>query len=457
MRDIAVTLAVFGSLPFILIHPWIGILVWTWLGFMNPHRLAWGFSVTMPFAMIVAITTLVAIYFSREPKRFSRQPEIILMLVFLAWMLVTTVMAYYPTLAWEQFDKVWKIFLMIFVATLVINTKERLQALVWVIALSIGFFGVKGGIFTIMTGGGFQVRGPNGTFIAGNNEIGLALCMTLPLLYHLGQIARRPWLRFAMLGAVLLTTIAALGTQSRGALLGLGAMAAFLWLKSDNKLQIGLLIAFAVFVLVPFMPEEWMERMRSIRNFEEDASARGRLNAWGMAFNLASARIFGGGFETFQQAQFAQFAPDPAYQADAHSIYFEVLGEHGFPGLALFLLIAGTTWLSASRIIRACKRDPELKWLRDLMAMTQVSMIAYLVAGAFLGLAYFDYYYNLVLIVVLAKEIVAANARTAAAGMPGPDHAMPNVATRGLATATGWRAGRVGTRVTASSSGRAER
>jgi hypothetical protein len=134
-----------------------------------------------------------------------------------------------------------------------------------------------------------------------------------------------------------------------------------------------------------------------------------------------------------------------------------VLGEHGFPGLALFLLIAGTTWLSASRVIRACKQDPELRWLRELMAMTQVSMIAYLVAGAFLGLAYFDYYYNLVLIVVLAKEIVAARARTAAAGMPGPDNATPNVATRGLASATGWRAGRVGTRVTASSPGRAER
>jgi len=457
MRDIAITLAVFGSLPFILARPWIGILVWTWLGFMNPHRLAWGFSVTMPFAMIVAVTTLAAIFLSREPKRFSRQPEMILMLVFLAWMLVTTVMAYYPTLAWEQFDKVWKIFLMIFVATLVINTKERLQALVWVIALSIGFFGVKGGLFTLLTGGGFHVRGPDGTFIAGNNEIGLALCMTVPLLYYLSQISRHHLLRIAMLGAIILTVIAALGTQSRGALLGLGTMAGFLWLKSRQKFQIALLILFAILVLVPLMPDSWAERMRSIRDYEQDQSATGRLNAWGMAFNLASDRIFGGGFETFRPAQFERYAPDPRYLADAHSIYFEVLGEHGFPGLALFLLIAGTTWLSASKIIRACKRDPELKWLRDLMAMTQVSLVAYLVAGAFLGLAYFDYFYNLVLIVVLAKEIVAARARTAAAGTPSPDSAMPNVATRELAAATGWHAGRVTTRITASSSGRADR
>ena len=420
MRDIAVTLAIFGSLPFILVHPWIGILVWTWLGFMNPHRLAWGFSVTMPFAMIVAITTIFAILISREPKRFSRQPEMVLMMLFLGWMLVTTTMAFYPSLAWEQFNKVWKIFLMIFVATLVINTKQRLLALVWVMTLSIGFYGVKGGLFTLMTGGAHQVRGPMGSFIYGNNEIGLALCMTVPLLYYLSAISTSRVLKLGLLGAVLLTVIAALGTQSRGALIGLAAMATLLWLKSPHKIQLGLLIGFIVLVVVPFMPETWFERMQSIRNYEQDHSAQGRINAWRMAFNLASARIFGGGYETFQSAQFAKYAPTTAYQADAHSIYFEVLGEHGFPGLGLFLLIVVVTWTSASRIIRAHKEDPELKWLVDLMRMTQVSLTAYLATGAFLGLAYYDYFYSLVLVIAMAKEVLASRAVTDPLGAKGP-------------------------------------
>jgi probable O-glycosylation ligase (exosortase A-associated) len=412
MRDIAVTLAVFGSLPFILARPWIGILVWTWLGFMNPHRLAWGFSVDLPFAMIVALTTLVGMFFSHEPKRLSRQPEMFLMLAFLAWMLLTTLNAFYRSLAWEQFDKVLKVFFMIFVASMLINTKQRLVALVTVIALSIGFFGVKGGIFTILTGGAFHVRGPERSFIGGNNEIGLALCMTVPLLYYLRQIAPHPMLRLAALGAVLLTVVAALGTQSRGALLGLVAMGTFLWLKSRQKLQIGLLIVFAVVVLVPLMPESWVERMQSIRRYDEDASASSRLNAWGMAFNLASARLFGGGFETFQPDVFYKYAPSTAYFADAHSIFFEVLGEHGFPGLAIFLMIAGFSWFSASGVIRRCKGDTEHQWLGDLMAMTQVSLVAYLTAGAFLGLAYFDYFYNLVLIVAIAKGLVASHRRS---------------------------------------------
>ena len=154
MRDIAVTLAILGSLPFILWRPWYGILVWSWLGFMNPHRLAWGFATTLPLAMVVALTTMVALLLSKEKQKFMWTRETALILIFLAWMVVTTTFSMYPWLAWDQLIKVAKIFLMIFVAAILINSAERLQVLVLVIALSLGFYGVKGGIFTAATGGG---------------------------------------------------------------------------------------------------------------------------------------------------------------------------------------------------------------------------------------------------------------------------------------------------------------
>ena len=134
---------------------------------MNPHRLAWGFSTTMPFAMIVALTTLVALLISREPKRIPWTRETVVLALFILWMIFTTFFAMYPVLAWPQLEKVLKIQLMIFVAMILINTRERLHALVWTIALSLGFYGVKGGIFTIMTGGAYRVQGPPGTFIGG--------------------------------------------------------------------------------------------------------------------------------------------------------------------------------------------------------------------------------------------------------------------------------------------------
>ncbi len=171
MRDIAVTLAVFGSLPFILWRPWIGILVWTWLGFMNPHRLAWGFSTEMPFAYIVALTTLVSLLLSREPKRIPWTRESVVLLLFVCWMVITTIFAVYPPLAQEQLIKVLKIQLMIFVAMMLITNKERLNALVLTIALSIGFFGFKGGIFTIVHGGVYRVQGPAGSSLPATTNL----------------------------------------------------------------------------------------------------------------------------------------------------------------------------------------------------------------------------------------------------------------------------------------------
>lgn len=404
MRDIAVTLAVFGLLPVIWKRPWTGILVWSWLGFMNPHRMAWGFSTTMPFAMIVALTTLLAVMRSKEPKKIPWERESVVLLIFIGWMVITTTFAVYPSLAWNQFDKVIKIQLMIFVAMMVINSPERIRALVWVIALSIAFYGVKGGIFTILHGGVYRVQGPPGTFIAGNNELGLAMAMTAPLLYFLARDIRHRWLRPAMYAATVLTALAAIGTQSRGALVGLSVMGAMFWYKSRQKFTVAILGGLAVLLIVQIMPQEWYDRMNTINTYEKDQSAMGRVNAWWMAFNLASDRLFGGGFETFQKEMFALYAPDPTNVRDVHSVYFELLGEHGYVGLSLFLILMAFTWGSCSHVRKISARSSDTGWAGDLASMIQVSLAAYLSAGAFLGMAYFDLPYNLVLIAVALKR-----------------------------------------------------
>ena len=406
MRDIAVALAVFGSLPFILKRPWIGILVWTWLGFMNPHRMAWGFSTTMPFAYIVAVTTLVAMLVSREPKRIPWTRETVVLLCFVVWMCITTVFAVYQTLAVDQLAKVLKIQLMIFVAMMLITDKERLNWLVLTIALSIGFYGFKGGIFTIVTGGVYRVQGPPATFLSGNNEVGLAIAMTIPLLWYCARHTIHRWLRLALIGTMVLSAIAAIGTQSRGALLGMAAMGLMFWLKSKQKFAIAFFAVIAVVAILAVMPPAWHQRMDTIGNYEMDASAMGRVNAWWMAWNLASARPLGGGFWAFRYEMFQLYAPNPYDWRDAHSIYFKVLGEHGFIGFGLFMLLGLLTWLSATRLVRATRAIPEMRWLGDLAAMVQASIVAYATAGAFLGLSYFDYYYNLVMIIIIGKVIL---------------------------------------------------
>jgi probable O-glycosylation ligase (exosortase A-associated) len=429
LRDLAVTAIVFALLPVILMKPWVGVLTWTWLGFMNPHRLGWGFAFDMQFALLVALATLVGMLLSREPKRIPWTRETVTLLIFIAWMVFTTFFAFYPVLAWPQLEKVLKIQLMIFVALILMQDEKRLRWLVWTIALSIGFYGVKGGIFTITYGGSFHVRGPPGTFIGGDNEMGLALVMTIPLLRYCQLNTSRRWARWAFGLAILLSAIAAVGSQSRGAFLALAAMAVFLWLKSRHKILTAVLIALAAVPIALVMPQEWYDRMASIRNYEEDASALGRINSWKMAINLAADRPTGGGFEAFRWETFARYAPEPNRVHDAHSIYFEVLGEHGFVGLALFLALGIMIWFTASSVIRKARASPETRWLADLVGMVQVSLVGYAAGGAFLGLAYFDFYYNLIVIVVLAKILLLRRlAQAKSAARPAPRTATGRVA-----------------------------
>jgi probable O-glycosylation ligase (exosortase A-associated) len=404
MRDLFVTAIVFGILPFVFKRPWVGILLFAWLGYMNPHRLAYGFAFNFPFAMIVALVTMVAFLASKEKKEMPWTRETILLLIFVGWMLFTTFFAFYPQLAWLQWDKVWKIQLMIFLTALLITDRKQLHWLIWVIALSLGFYGVKGGIFTIAHGGAYRVQGPAGTFIGGNNEMALALVMVIPLIRYLHLQETNRWIKIGLASAMVLTGVAAIGSQSRGALVAMAAMGAFLWLKSRNKLVTGIYMALAVAIMGSVMPQEWYDRMNTIKTYEQDSSAQGRINAWHTAVNLAQDRITGGGFETFRAPTFRQYAPDPSNVHDVHSIYFEIMGEHGFIGFGIFMLLGLLAWIRARQVIKRCKKEPDKKWAADLAAMIQVSLIGYAAGGAFLGLGYFDLPYHLMIILVLAAE-----------------------------------------------------
>jgi probable O-glycosylation ligase (exosortase A-associated) len=374
---------------------------------MNPHRLTWGFMHDFPVVLVTALVTLVGMLISKEPKRMIWSREVIVLLLLIAWIGITTTQAFFTDLAWLQYEKVVKIQILTFMTLLLLTSRQRVHIFVWILALSLGFYGIKGGIFTIVNGGAYRVQGPTGSFIAGNNELALALVMTIPLMRYLYLQERRKWLKLGLAAAILLTAIAAIGSQSRGALVAITITGVIFWFKSRKKFVTALFIAAAIGAVVAIMPPQWYERMATIQTFEQDNSALGRINAWWTAFNVAQDRITGGGFEMFRWSVFKQYAPEPGRVHDAHSIYFEILGEHGFVGLALFLTLLGFTWLKCSGIIRATKKKPELMWARDLAAMIQVSMVGYMTAGAFLGLAYFNYIYHLVALVIVTAHLVA--------------------------------------------------
>lgn len=402
MRDIAFALFMFGTIPFILMRPYIGLLVWSWLGYMNPHRLCYGFAYSFPWVMLVAMLTLLSLAFSKERKKIPMSAISVLLFLFLAWTGITTIYAVAPD-ASEKFQEFLKVLVMVFVTFMLVNNRERMHWLVWMIVASLGFYGLKGGLFTVLKGGMNHVVGPPGSFIGDNNALALALCMIMPLMRYLQLHSTSKAIRIALGASMVLTGIAVLGTYSRGGLIGLFVVGAALFLKSRRRVALVLVIAVVGVTAYHFMPPQWTARMDTLHQARDTGSAETRIQSWTFAANVAVHHpLVGGGFDDYQNLSFWNaYAPEGATQRAIHSIYFRVMSEQGFPGLILFLALLFVSWRNCSRVRKQTRDAPEQKWAYDLASMLQVTQVAFMVAGAFLPMTYFDLTYQLMALTAL--------------------------------------------------------
>ena len=311
MRDVLLVAFMAVALLLMMWRPAWGALGWVWFGIMNPHRLAWGFATTIPFAWAIGIATVLGAAFSREPKHLKGGMATFVLLLFVLYMLFTTYLALVPDRAWPMFERAVKVQVGTLLALVLLYRKDHVLGLMWVVAGSIGFYAIKGGIFTIATLGQYRVWGPEDSFIEDNNAFGLATVMSIPLWAYLyTQYRARPWIRVGVISAVLLSTVSTIGSHSRGAVVAIFAMAVFLWLKSRKKLALGIFIVIAAISAVAFMPKEWEERISTITDPRAEQSANSRLETWTMLWNLAVDRpLTGGGFETYSALDFREIQP----------------------------------------------------------------------------------------------------------------------------------------------------
>ena len=414
MRDLVLTVFILGSVPFILRRPQLGVLMYVWISVMNPHRLTWSFAHDFPFAHYVALATLIGMLFSKDVRRPPADGLFVILILLTVWTGITTLFAIHPRdsfVLWQTFLKTQLIVLLI---PMLFYRKEDLRALIWVLVLSIGFYGTKGGLWTLFAGGVARVYGPLGSYIEDNNAVAAAIVMMIPLMRYLQLTTMHKWVRWALTAMMLLCGVAALGTYSRGALLAILAMAAFIWLKGRHKFSVLIVVVVALPLAFAAMPEQWHARMESIKTYDEDGSVRMRFNSWGTMWNLAKDRpLVGGGFDVASPDIYARYSPDPSFPPQvAHSIYFQAMGEHGFVGLGLYLLLLGAMWYKAGSIGRLAQRRPDLDlaWARDFGLMLQVSLVGFAVGGAFLSLVNFDVPYYLAGIAVATAALVSQEA-----------------------------------------------
>jgi len=378
---------------------------------MNPHRLTWGAAYDFPVAALIAVPTLIGWFISKERKEIPNHPLIYLIGLYVVWVTFTSIHGYNQEWLWHKWEKFLKIILFTIVTASIMRTQTRLHALIWVIVLSVGYFAWKGGLFTLLTAGAFTVWGPMGSFFYDNNQMGTTALMLLPLLRYLQMqtMTKLGW--WGMMGAIGLNLLCIFGTQSRGALVGIVCVLGYMMVRSRQFAAIAIAVLALGFGFL-FMPDEYRERIASIADYENDRSAQGRFKMWSFAIDVANdSPIFGGGFDVFYhfptRERFISYENDTELRAGraAHSIYFEVLGEHGYVGLLIFLSLGIAAFFTAGRIRKEIKGRGDLKWCGDLASMIQLSLIAYATSGAFLTLAIFDLFYHLVAMMALTHLI----------------------------------------------------
>jgi probable O-glycosylation ligase (exosortase A-associated) len=407
------------SLPICFFRPVYGILLWICLAFVNPQSFSWAFD-AFPWAAAVAVPTILGmLVFDRKFDRFNSAQFWLLVLLWM-WFTVTTVVstntaefAHHATDTWDKWKFVSKILVMTACTIPIVSSFQRLRYLLLTIAACFGLYVVKALPFIIMTGGAFRLYGPERSMIADNNDFGLALNMTLPIYFFLAQTESKPWVK-RMLGILFLITIPAIFfTYSRGAMIGLAAVLLLMLLRSSRRLALIPVLVLGVVVAVYFAPDAWQERMNPNRPDAVDASARSRLEAWAFARALAADYpITGGGFATFTQELFDRYDV-PLREIGPHSVFFQVLAEHGYVGLALYLSLILSCFVTTRRL----RKRARLRGDQDVgryAQMLEFSLIGFLASGVFLGRAYFDYFFTIVACVIilgrLGKEREAAAA-----------------------------------------------
>jgi probable O-glycosylation ligase (exosortase A-associated) len=406
-----------GMVPAVLMSPFAGVLLYYWLDNLPPDQV---YAVTLiPDYASFAIGALTFLtWLILEKKTVPRPlPVLLLMIALLLWINLTTLYALASGVGLYEWQRTVKVIGFAILTAQMLSTRARLEAFVWVLVLSAIYFAVPGAIKVIISGGsggigtGEVVVGAEGSFFGDRVTLSVVLALALPFALYLGRrttLLPIRWQRLAwpaMLGVAATFLIALIGTFARTGLVAGSATLLMLAARSQRKIVAALVVAAVVLALLAITPDNWFFRMDTIVNYQDDGSAMSRIAAWKWAWHLALEHpIVGGGFGVFTLD--AGSIPGRPGWLEAHNIFFEVMGEHGFVGLGLFCSLIAAIYRSCTLVQKRVRGYEALAWTADLARATQVGLVAFVVGGSFVSIAFSPFLYLLAGIAIGTRGLV---------------------------------------------------
>ncbi|MDQ0251773.1 putative O-glycosylation ligase (exosortase A-associated) [Sphingomonas kyeonggiensis] len=420
MRDlvfVAFLLAFFGMG---FRKPFIFVLVYAYIDIVSPQRLTYLLLNSVPISLIAVGLSVLGWLAMDDKKDVRVAPRQLMIVALLGYCFYTTLNADFKVEALDKWDWVWKALAFAAFLPLTLRTKLRIESLLLFMILSASSIIIVGGIKTLGSGGGYgelNLMVANNSGLYEGSTISTVAIAIIPLIVwfmRFGTIFPPDWkVKCFCLALIFACLLIPVGTSTRTGLLCIGLVALLMIRDAKRKLVYLTALGCLGLAAVPFLPSSFTERMGTIKTYKADASASTRLAVWQWTMDYAKAHPMGGGFEAYRQNKIryekvavegegaGQQKIDRSLEVDSarayHSAYFEMLGEQGYPGLALWLLIniLGIFRMEVLRQ-RYRKPDPGQEWVAPLASALQTAHIVYMLGATFIAIAFQPFVYMLI-------------------------------------------------------------
>jgi probable O-glycosylation ligase (exosortase A-associated) len=416
MRDLALVGFLVLMFGFALKRPFLFVLGYAYIDIVSPQRLSYYLLNGMPISQIFFIAAFLGWLIADKKDGTSVAPRQWMMALLLAYAGFTTLTADFPAEALEKWAWVWPGLVFAIFLPFTLRTRLRLEALLLVMVLSASSIVITGGIKTVLAGGGYgqlALGVDNNSGLYESSIISILAIAIIPLILYLrrcGTIFPPEWrvniFAAALIFACLLIPI---GTEARTGLICIVALA-MLMLRDTKRRLIYIFMVGAVGMLsLPLLPASFTQRMDTIEGYRGDESASTRIAVWKWTWGYVQDHPLGGGFEAYRQNRLRYETVGVRQVGNAatvvtgtqvdearayHSSYFEMLGEQGWPGFMLWILLHAIGLVRMEILRRRYRRgDPDTMWIARMATALQSAHIIYLVGSLFVGIAFQSFVY----------------------------------------------------------------
>lgn len=416
VRDIAFALFLLAFIGVGFRRPFLLVLAYCYVDIVAPQRLSYFLINSIPVALVtftLAFGAWLLMDDKKDVRASGRQFLLVLLLIYCG---ATTQSADFPLEAAAKWSWVWKALLWGIFLPLTLRTKLRIEALALTLVLCASSLIITGGIKTLASGGGYgsmRLLVSDNTGLYEGSIISCVAIAIIPIILYLakfGTIFPPDWrvktFAYALCFACLLVPV---GTEARTGLICIAVLGVLMLRFTNHRFAYIALACGGLLVATQFLPSSFTERMSTIKEYKTDESASTRVAVWKWTWEYAKDHPFGGGFDAYRGNVIRYDRQDTAEEGDGsqsikdksrayHSSYFEMLGEQGYLGLIIWLLMHLIGIVQMEKLYRKYKRTEraDMDWVSPLAVALQNAQIIYLVGALFVGIAFQPFIYMII-------------------------------------------------------------